>query len=258
MNVAIMQPYFFPYLGYFNLIHACGKFVFLDNVQHISRGFINRNRILIDGKPHMFTIPLSTAPRSHWINERKVADGFEHFTENFFLMLKHAYAKAPYFNEVREMVANVFTLSDGSLSRLCQDSIFEVCHYVGLERKFMVASEIMDRKESLSINGSDKIIRLAKIVGATRYINSMGGYALYSPEDFVKAGIELRFIKSNLPEYRQFNYEFVSHLSILDVLMFVSPEKTKEMFSFYSLVRKRDDTISQLSNQVNVEGFKNK
>jgi len=236
MRTAIMQPYFFPYLGYFNLIHACDTFVFLDNVQHIERGFVNRNRILVQGKPHLFTVPLAAGPREAWITERALSDSFPQFRTKFFAMLKHAYAKARNHAAVMELVADVLATETLTLAQLCQQSILATARYLGLERRFLVASEMLTAEDARQLKGADKILALARALGTTRYLNPIGGVELYHKELFAREGMELRFVKPALPAYPQPTATFVPALSILDVMMHTPKEDLAAQLSAYLLV----------------------
>lgn len=239
MNVAVMQPYLFPYLGYFNLIHACDAFIFLDNVQHIPRGFVNRNRILMTGSAHMFTVPLAAAPRDKWINERHVGGNFHQFYNKFIATLEHAYSKAPHKHEILELVSQVLGCGEENLARLCDKSIRAVCRYLGLERTMLVASDMLTTDQARQLRGQDKIIRLAVMAEATRYLNPMGGIELYAPEDFANAGMELRFVQPTLPEYPQEDSTFIPGLSIIDVLMHVQPETVRHFLTAYVVLEKK-------------------
>ncbi|GAB7081653.1 WbqC family protein [Megalodesulfovibrio paquesii] len=236
MRTAIMQPYFFPYLGYFNLIHACDSFVFLDNVQHIDRGFVNRNRILVQGKPHLFTVPLAAAPREAWIQERFLSESFPQFRAKFLTMLKHAYAKAPNYAEVMELVADVLASETLTLAQLCQKSILATARYLGLERRFLVASDMLTAEDARRLKGAEKILALAKALGTTRYLNPIGGIELYHEEVFAREGMELRFVKPALPAYPQPAATFVPALSILDVMMQTPQGELAAQLAAYVLI----------------------
>lgn len=246
-TVAVMQPYFFPYLGYFNLLHACDIFVFLDNVQHIARGFVNRNRILVAGEPRSFTVPLAAAPRTHWINQRRTADNYPLFQKKFMTMLGHAYAKAPQFAQTMTLVAEVLDSGETNLARLCRASVLAVCRHLGLERRTLMASELLCEPEARALKGKDKIIRLAALAGGTRYVNPMGGTTLYAEEDFSSAGLELRFVKPLLPPYPQPLSQPLPGLSIIDVLMYTTKEKAAELLESYAELSRKEAVAGQSS-----------
>lgn len=236
MNVAVMQPYLFPYLGYFNLVHACDTFVFLDNVQHIARGFVNRNRILLNGEAHTFTAPLGAAPRDRWINERRTGPDFPRFKEKFLAQLRHAYKGAPCFDEVMTLVENVLG-SGGNLALMCRGAVRAVSHHLGLERRFLTASDLMDESEARVLKGPDKIIALARQAGGTRYLNAMGGMDLYATGDFADAGLELAFVKPALPPYIQRgSRSFVPGLSVIDFIMNVPADEAGELLCAYEIL----------------------
>lgn len=237
MNVAVMQPYFFPYMGYFNLMHACDVFISLDNVQYIDRGFINRNRVLVNGKPCTFTVPLKKASRKFLINEREVSSEFNKFCQKFISMLKHAYAGAVYLGPTLELVRAVIGSGESNVARLAILSVEAVCEYLGLSRKIVSASEIQSLQEQSSIKGEERIISLAQSVGGKCYINSIGGKDLYSKQNFHSADLKLRFVQPGLPQYDQRRPVFVAGLSIIDVLMHVARNQIVELLMEYDLIR---------------------
>lgn len=98
-----MQPYLFPYLGYFQLIQAVDKFILLDDVNFIKRGWVNRNRILVNGKDHLFSLPLQRASQFKKINDLKLAD-YPGWRNRFFKTLTHAYRQASQYEPVMKML----------------------------------------------------------------------------------------------------------------------------------------------------------
>ena len=226
MKVAIMQPYFFPYLGYFNLIAACDVFISLDNVQYINKGFVNRNRILQPNGIYTFTVPLKSAPRNFFINQRTIAPEYESFKKNFMLQLESSYKKAPFFKKTMDLIQSVLNSTRKNLARICEQTILAVMERIGLQKKIFIASEIINDDCDEKLKGSNKLIHLAKQAKCTHYLNVIGGIKLYNQNDFLQRGITLSFVKPLLPNYPQGKREFVKSLSIIDVLMFNSPQNT--------------------------------
>ncbi len=233
MKLAVMQPYLFPYLGYFQLIQSTDQFVILDDVQFIKGGWINRNRILIGGRDHLFTFSLKKTSFSLLINEREFSVGYIREKKKFMDTLKLHYAKAPYFEPTYAVVEQILDCEERNVAKFIANSVKVLCQNMGLKTKFLLSSEI-DKDPSLK--ASDRILDICSRLKADHYINAIKGTALYNKEDFVKEGIALNFIKINALTYPQFNNTFVPNLSIIDVLMFNSKEAIKNLLKQYELI----------------------
>lgn len=225
ITAAIMQPYLFPYIGYFQLINAVDVFVFYDDVNFIKRGWINRNQILINGKANMFTVPLVKASQNKLINEIELAID-PNWISGFYTTINLNYRKAPYFDETFHLIQKVFSESYSSIAELAKASIMSVSEYIDINTDFLIASQLdYDR----SLKGQDRILNLCEKLNAKKYINPINGKDLYSQDKFQTKGIELNFIRTSEIHYMQFEPDiFVPNLSIIDVLMFNSREKIRE------------------------------
>jgi hypothetical protein len=234
MKLAIMQPYFLPYIGYFQLIHAVDRFVIYDDVQFIKRGWINRNRMLNQGSDHMFTIPLAKAPRDQLINQRTI-NGLAWEKDRIKLMslIKRSYGKAPFFESSLKTIEACMDAQTDLLADFITHTLEICCQSLGIKTPMMRASELdIDRK----LKGEDRILSICEQLGATQYINACGGQDLYDRDHFNSRGIELFFIKSGEIAYPQFKNEFVPWLSIIDVMMFNSPARIRQYLDMYELV----------------------
>lgn len=232
-SVAIMQPYAFPYLGYFSLVEACDAFVFLDDVNFIPRGWINRNRILIDGTPYRFVIPLAGASQNLAITEIRLS-GFAAFRTRFLRQLAHAYARAPHFESGIAYVEAVLATETVHIADLAIRSIKEFYRATGESRTFHRASEAF--ADTRSLRGAERLIGIAQHVGARRYVNLPGGTGLYDPAKFASQSVELRFVRSDLPPYPQVRVtSFIPALSIIDVLMHNSRPEAAAMARAFAL-----------------------
>lgn len=228
MNIAIMQPYFFPYLGYYQLARSVDCFVFLDDVSFIKKGFINRNRILLNNEPFQFVVPVSRISQNRAINEHYFIGEFS----RFLLQVRHAYHEAPHFAKVYELVENVCGAGDMNVARKAALSIDLVFDYLGLRFNHCFSSEL-----NLPIkSGVDRLMDICEHLHAGGYHNAMGGQDMYSPIDFAERGISLRFVKGNFPAYQQHGQPFVSALSMIDVLMFNDRVAVVRMLEDYELV----------------------
>lgn len=234
MKIAVMQPYLFPYIGYFQMIKAVDFFVFYDDVTFIKQGWINRNRILVNGAPFMFTIPLEKANSYCLIKDTLINKKFyESWKKKFQMTIEQNYKKAPHFIDVSTLINTIFKNDYNSMSDLAIESIIAVSKYLGLKTEFFIASKRYNNKD---LDRENRLVDICKREIATQYINALGGQELYCKESFKVKGIELSFIKTHPIEYQQFNTEFVSWLSIIDVLMFNSVDEINDMLHKYELL----------------------
>lgn len=231
MRLAIMQPYFFPYLGYFQLIHAVDKFVFLDDVQYIRRGWINRNQILVGGQKYLFTIPMKKGDVSQRICDAQITTDRK-WRDKFRTTLEHAYRRSPYFDQAMQLIDKVLSLETSSIAELAKASIRAVITYMGIDRTLVPSSSCYENEH---LHGQEKIIDICIRETATVYINPMGGKDIYTPSLFQDSDISLKFLIPSFPEYKQANSTFVPGLSIIDALMFVEPLVLQSMLNEYTL-----------------------
>lgn len=232
MKIAIMQPYFFPYLGYWQMFFAVDKFVLLDDVNFIMRGYINRNSILMNGKAHLFSIPLDKPSQNKLIKDTKIKFA-QKDRENFLKTITLAYKKAPFYDKFFPVFKDIVENVDDDLTNYIKYSFEQVKNYLGLDTEILISSQI---EKDNTLHAQDGIIEINKRLGATQYINAIGGQELYNKSDFDNAGIKLNFIKMLPVEYKQFKGDFVSNLSFIDVLMFNDTETIKEYLSKYELL----------------------
>lgn len=230
-KLAIMQPYFFPYIGYWQLINAVDIFILYDDVNFIKKGWINRNNILLNKRDHLITIPLLNVSQNKHINECMVSDDYKTI-DNIIKTINLAYKKAPYYNLVFPSIEEIIK-TKGSISDLVLKSVLWIKEYLDIDTEIILSSSIDKNNE---LKGQDKIIEIVKKLNGNHYINAIGGQELYDKEIFNNNGIKLNFIKMKEIKYKQFNNEFVPNLSIIDVLMFNSPEKIREMLDDYELI----------------------
>lgn len=222
-----MQPYLFPYLGYYQLMNSVDEFVILDDVNFINKGWINRNRILLNGKDHLFTMPLREASQNKLIRDIELlAD--KTWNEKFLKTVHGSYRKAPHFAEVYALLEKVFRKEAVRLTEILAYSIHLVNEYLKIKTKIVESSA--DFKVS-HLKGEDRILAICQLAGATHYHNLIGGVELYSKEKFSQQHIELHFIKSALVPYPQFQHEFVPWLSMIDVMMFNHPDQISQMLN---------------------------
>jgi len=221
MKIAIMQPYFFPYIGYFQLMNAVDKFVVYDNIQYTKKGWINRNRILVNGTDEYITVPLKKDSDYLDVRDRYLADTWDNYRGNLINKISGCYRKAPYFTEAFKIVEQCLIFEDLNLFRFVFNSLMKVKEYLNIKTSLSVSSSIPINHE---LKGEEKVIAICVNQSAETYINPIGGMELYSREAFKDQGINLQFLKANPITYPQFD-GFVPWLSIVDVLMFNSREE---------------------------------
>ena len=229
MTLGIMQPYFMPYIGYWQLMAAVDKYVVYDDVNYIKGGWVSRNNILMNGQTHMFTITLNGASPNKHFNEIEVRDDFKKFRN----MLQSCYAKAPYYKEIMPVLEQVFAYENRNLGMFLYHSYQVILDYLGIDTELILSSTI---EKDDSLRAGEKVKHICHLLGADTYYNAIGGQDLYDVEDFAKSGISLKFLKTNAFTYPQFKNEFVPNLSIIDVLMFNGKEGTNKLLKEYTLV----------------------
>jgi len=223
MKLAVMQPYFFPYIGYFQLIAAVDKFVFYDDVNYIKQGWINRNRILLNGEAHYITLTLNKGTPNKLIKEIEIIDN----RPQILTKIELAYKKAPYFKSIWPLINKCLAIDTLNLSKIAINSVIEVSKYLELDCKFEVSS--CKYSNSKGIGRQERLLTICKISGCNQYINLFGGQELYSQRVFTENMISLKFITPEIIQYYQFNNDFIPSLSIIDVLMFNSKQQTRNM-----------------------------
>ncbi len=233
MSVAIMQPYFFPYLGYFQLVQAADHFVFYDDVMFIKKGWINRNRILMQGNDFLFSIPLEKQSQHKSIRQSTVAYGTE-FPSKWLQQIESAYKKAPHFQEVLELIHRVIQENPVSIADLAAKSVMETWTYLGLEQKFYMSSELKTKPD---VDRALRLIHITQELGDSHYINAVNGQSLYDKPLFAAQGVQLDFLSPKLQPYPQGNQsEFMAGLSMIDVLMWNSREEVIQQLKNFDLI----------------------
>jgi hypothetical protein len=235
MRLAIMQPYFLPYLGYFQLLGAVDLFILYDNIKCTKKGWINRNRVLQNGRDVWFSLPLRAAPDHLDVRDRELAADFK--PDGLLNQICGAYRSAPYFHPTYTMIEQIVRHPEQNLFWFLHHSIVSACEHLGVTTKIMISSDIpIDH----SLKCQDKVLAMCEEVGATTYVNAIGGAELYSKDEFAMRGIDLTFIQSKPFTYAQFGENFVPWLSILDVMMFNHPQTLKENLALnYELIESR-------------------
>ncbi len=232
MKLGIMQPYFFPYIGYWQLLNAVDTYVVYDDVNYINRGWVNRNRILINQSPQYFNVMLSGASQNKKINEIEVISDPK-YIKKVLRTLEQSYGKAPYFDDVMPLLIKILNNPQNNLALFLFDQIAMISTYLGIDTKLVLSSSL---KKNVILRGEDKILDICLNLGADAYYNAIGGKELYSKEKFAKNGIALHFLETNEIVYKQFGETFHKNLSIIDVMMFNSREQVRELLEDFHIV----------------------
>lgn len=235
-TISVMQNYLFPYLGYYQLIKASDVFVCYDDVNYIKKGWINRNRILdTTGRALMFTAPLKDPSQNRLIKDTLLHESYDQWKKGFLKTLTYSYKKAAQFNNIYPIIEKVLngSRSGDSISKLCLDSLIEISNYLQISTQINPTSAIY---ENANLKSSERILDICKQEKATRYINPIGGYDLYTDQEFKDIGAELRFHKIKSYNYKQSHEPFQPHLSIMDALMFCDQKELQKLLNDYDLI----------------------
>jgi hypothetical protein len=232
-KVAIMQPYFLPYVGYFHLIKSVDEFVIYDNIQYTKKGWINRNRILVNGNDKILTLPVKKDSDYLDVRDRVLADSWGKDRMKLLNIIKSSYSKSPHFNTIFPIIQDCMLTTETNLFKFILDSLTALNSYLNINTKITTSSTLnIDH----SLKSQSKVIAICKNLNASTYVNAIGGQELYSVEDFKNKGLDLKFVKSPPLNYKQHNSEFVPWLSILDVLMFNKRQDIIDYTNKYTLV----------------------
>lgn len=228
MSIGIMQPYFFPYIEYFKLMEAVDVYVIADDLRYIKNGFINKNSILLNNEAFKISLQLKGASQNKLINEIEVGENSGQLLET----IRRTYKKAPYFNTVFPLIESILLNEEKNLARFLGDSLIKISRYLDIKVEILYSSDI-DKDDDLKFD--KRIMNICQILNEDHYINAIGGKEIYSKEEFSKHNISLDFINSGTIKYNQFNDNFISNLSIIDVMMFNSIENIKGFLHSYEL-----------------------
>jgi len=232
MKLAIMQPYFLPYLGYWQLINAVDQFIVYDKIQFTKKGWVHRNRFSQNGKDVLFTLALKKDSDYLDINQRYLSESNTQNIEKIIRQLENSYRKAPHYYDAMQLIVDCLNYSDKNLFNYVYNSISMVNKYLGIETLITKSSDLIYNN---NLKAQNKVIDICRACNAETYINLSGGIHLYNKNEFNENNINLRFIKMNDIEYNQFEYKFISNLSIVDLLMFLPKTNIVSLLDEYTL-----------------------
>lgn len=229
MKLALMQPYFFPYIGYYQLAHSVDEFIIYDNAAFIKQGYINRNSILLDREKFNFSLPVKSISSFRTISQHYYTDTLRTFSKQ----LHSAYSKAPNFKIIIDLIDNIIFDENLNVAIKNTRTLIDVFSFLGINKKFSFASDIKIDDE---IRGQDRVIAICLAKEARQYHNSIGGKSLYDKTSFERAGIKLKFLRSSPFKYHQgFSGDFKPQLSMIDILMWCDKDQIKTLINGYNL-----------------------
>lgn len=234
-KVAIMQPYFFPYIGYFSLIKHTDEFMIFDSVQFIRHGWIERNRILKQGGGWLYVkVPLKKFDQKTFIQDVEI-DNSQDWKAKILAQLQVYKKVAPFYNQTKALVDDIFKDDYTNIVTLNKVIMEKICSYIGFHPNITVYSEL-DLEIEPPQAPDEWALNICKALSDVgEYWNQPGGASFFDKSKYDAANLDLKFIHVSLEQYDQKNEAFEPGLSILDVLMFNSPEKINEMLDNFEL-----------------------
>lgn len=227
-----MQPYFFPYIGYWQLIESVDKYVVYDDVNYIKGGWINHNQILFNGKKQYFGVRLCHASPNKMINEIELFND-PIYRNKMVSTLENAYKKAPMFDQCMPVLESILLSKENNLAVFLYNQIKAICEYLHIDTSIILSSQI---EKDNYLRGQDKVIHICKIMKADKYYNAIGGKSLYQKEVFDNNNIKLYFIRTNPIKYKQYKQDcFVDNLSIIDMMMNLTINEIDQLMKGYHL-----------------------
>lgn len=231
-SLAVMQPYFLPYIGYFQLMSAVDKFVVYDDVNFIKQGWVSRNRILLQGRIHMLSLPVAKVSSYRKIHEHRLVAS--DWRKRMLLTIRHAYAKAPFFNQVMPLIESIMTYPSHALDDFLLHSLKQLRCYMSIETPIVPTSRCYCNAD---LKGQERLLDICHREEADRYVNASGGVSLYNQSVFLSHNIDLFFLRPSIIDYPQLGGNFIGGLSILDVLMFNHLSDVRDMLKQFMLFR---------------------
>ncbi len=233
MKLAVMQPYFFPYLGYWQLINAVDKFVIYDNVNYIKGGWINRNNILINNKSNYISIPLEKASQNKLISDTSI-ESSPVWKDKMLTKIDNTYRQSPYFLDIFPLLEKIILYKSDNLVDYLVNQLIEISNYLGIKTEFIVSSQ---KYNNADLKGQNRILDICTEEKANTYINLAGGKKLYNHQDFNRKNINLRFLEMTALDYQQGADVFIPALSIVDVLMGVKQNDVHHYLNSFTITK---------------------
>jgi len=233
--VAIMQPYFLPYIGYWQLINTVDEFIVYDDIEYTKKGWINRNRILANGTAQYITLPLKKDSDYLNIIDRQLAETWKKDKAKTLNKLRNAYLKAPHFESTYNLIEKIITYEEDNLFHFLLNAVSLISKQLSINTPIIISSDL---NYDTSLKSQDKVLDICQKVNANIYINAIGGKSLglYNSEEFQSKNVELQFLKGEISEYQQFDNSFIGGLSIVDLMMFNELDWIKNELNKFEIV----------------------
>ena len=228
MKLAIMQPYFIPYIGYFQLINWVDQFIIYDDIQYTKKGWVNRNRVLVNSNDAYITLPLKKDSDYADIKDRYLAESWDSDRKKIINRIIENYRGAPYFEETYPLIEKILLFENNNLFKFLLQSLTLILNHLNIHTPIIISSTLGIDK---TLKSQDKVIAICKNMEASDYVNPIGGISLYDKDHFSDQNISLHFLKTEIIQYQQFGNTFVPSLSIIDMLMFNSIENVISMIN---------------------------
>ena len=232
MKIAIMQPYFLPYIGYFQLMSSVDEFLILDDVNYIQRGWINRNRILLDGKEKYIIKPIRGASQNKRINELQFVDD-PVYSENMMRTISYAFRKSFFYPELKGPVRDILLNPEPGVTDYLEYSLKRLCGILGIRVKISRASAY---RGQINARGQEGIIELCRILGCDSYYNAIGGIKLYDKKRFSAEGIKLGFVKTNFEKMKTISRSSCLDFSILEIMADHEIDRVKDLLTCFDII----------------------
>ncbi len=232
-KVAVMQPYFFPYIGYWQLINNVDRFIIYDDVNFIKGGWVNRNRILVNGSPIFLTIPLVDASPNKKIRDIEIFSD-NHWKEKLLKTIQLSYKKSPFFSEIFPLIQEIIFFDEKNLSNFLVNQIKMILDFLEIDTHITITSTIYHNSH---LSGNLRVLDICKQENADCYVNLIGGRSIYDEREFKELGMDLFFIESERFKYDQKSSEFIASLSIIDLLMSIGPNGVKSRLANFDLIK---------------------
>ena len=226
-KISVMQPYFFPYLGYWQLLHEVDTFICFDDVNFINKGWINRNKIIMNGQETMITLNLSKASQNKKINEIDIFGNNESMLKTIDL----SYRRSLNYLLLMPILEGILRFEEKNLAIFLANSIHKISALLKINTTIISSSEF-----GLPFSGKEKIIPMCKVQNGAHYVNPIGGIDLYKHDEFNAHGLRLSFLQSDILPYSQNSKLFISKISIIDFLMNVAEENWTKHLNSYRLI----------------------
>ncbi len=227
-----MQPYFIPYIGYFQLIHSADKFVIYDNIQYTKKGWVTRNRLQNKQQAFLVSLPVEKSSDFVDINQKRLAASWKKDRQKIRNRISNAYRQAPCYENGQALFDEILQFDDPNLFNFIYHSIKAICHYLAINTTLMVSSQVSAND---LFKGQQRVISICQSLNATQYHNAIGGVNLYDHKTFLSHGMKLNFLESSPLAYRQLGEGFIPNLSIMDLIMHVEKDEIASLLQQYKL-----------------------